>query len=32
MASKTLDGMFKFEIVRKIAKISKRGTWNLELN
>lgn len=32
MASKTLDGRFKFEIVRKIAKISKRGTWNLELN
>lgn len=32
MASKTLDGRFKFEIVRKIAKILKRGTWNLELN
>lgn len=30
MASKT--DTFKFKIVRKIAKISKRGTWNLELN
>lgn len=30
MASK-ID-TFKFKIVCKIAKISKRGTWNLELN